>query len=136
MYIRFINHNYFNNVITIATSSLATISTYFILIITISSLRIKSFTIYTNFWSSDVIGSTPGNTRNPNLPTWKFYYSFPGRLLENPAGLHGKPLMKYWIWMDLIWRVNDRKGYLLETCNDGVDAAFKGSVAIVFNIFF
>ena len=93
---------------TIAASSLAAISTWSISVISICTNWVKSFTISSNFFPDDVIGSAPDVTWNSNWPTWKSFYSFPGGLLENPAGLHGKPCLNHWSWMDLIrWNFNN-----------------------------
>ena len=92
--------------------SLAAISIWSISIIIICTDRIKSFSISSNFCPDDVIGNAPDVTWNSNWPTWKSFYSFPGRLMENLAGLHGKPCLSHWIWMDLIRRKFYNKGYM------------------------
>ena len=56
-----------------------------VLIISVSCKTIKLLSISSNLSSDDVIRSAPDVTRNSNWPTWKSFYSFPGRLLENPA---------------------------------------------------
>ena len=71
--------------ITIAASSLEAISIWSISVITVSCNWVESFPISSGFDPSDVIGSTPDVTWNSSWPTWKSFYSFPGRLLENPA---------------------------------------------------
>ena len=50
-------------------------------------MRIKTNSISSNLSSDDVIGSNPDVTRNSSWPTWKSFYSFSGRLLENLAAL-------------------------------------------------
>ena len=96
--------NFFQLLLIQTASSLAAISIWSISIIIICSDRIKSFSISSDFYPDDVIGNAPDVTWNSNWPTWKSFYSFPGRLLENPACLHGKPCLSHWIWMDLIRR--------------------------------
>ena len=106
------NHYYFLFVryTTIAALSLATIITWSVSVISISGYWIESFTISTNFRSSDVIWKAPDVTWNSNWPTWKFFYSFPGRLRENPAGLHGKPLLCCWNWMGMLkWKFSYKR---------------------------
>ena len=98
--------------ITIAASSLAAISICCISIITICAYWNKSFTISSNFFPDDVIGSAPDVTWNSNWPTRKSFYSFPGGLLENPAGPHGKQCLSHWNWMDLIRRKFINKRYI------------------------
>ena len=70
---------------TIAASSLAAISIWSISVITVSCNWVESFSISSGLDPSDVIGSFPDVTWNSSWPTWKSFYSFPGRLLENPA---------------------------------------------------
>ena len=101
-----------NEFITIAASSLATISIWSISVITVSCNRVESFSISSDFDPSDVIGSVPDVIWNSNWPTRKSFYSFPGGLLENPAGPHGKPCWSGRIWMDLNRWINNYKRYL------------------------
>ena len=90
---------------TIAASSLAAISICSITIISIRIVWIVSFSISSNFFPDDVTENAPDVTWNSNWPTGKSFYSFPGGLLENPAGPHGKPCWSGWNWMDLNRRI-------------------------------
>ena len=91
------------NLIIIPVSFLACILIFFIFIITISRIWIKSFSISSNLCSDGVIRSAPDVTRNSNWPIWRSFYCFLGRLLENPAALHVKSFMKSRKWMDMLW---------------------------------
>ena len=98
---------------TIAASSLAAISIWSISVITVSYIRVESFSISSGFDPNDVIGSAPDVTWNSNWSTRKSIYSFPGGLLENSAGPHGKPCWSVRIWMDLNRWINNYKRYLM-----------------------
>ena len=100
-------------VVTIALSFSVSITINIVTIISNRRIRTIIFTISSDFCPDDVIGSSPDVTWNSNWPTWKSFNSFPGRLLENPAGPHGKPCLSHWIWMDLIRRKFIYKRYLL-----------------------
>ena len=71
-------------VYTIAASSLTAISIWSIPVITVSCNWVESFSISSGFDPSDVFRIAPDVTWNSSWPTWKSFYSFPGRLLENP----------------------------------------------------
>ena len=64
---------------------MAAISIWSISVITVSCNWVESFSISSGFDPNDAIGNAPDVTWNSSWPTWKSFYGFPGRLLENPA---------------------------------------------------
>ena len=108
---------------TIAASSLAAISIWSISVITESCNWVESFSISSGFDPSDV-RNAPDVTWNSSWPTWKFFYSFPSRLLENPAAPVEEEKEPQEEEADV--GVGD-----IFTQADGVDAAVKDGAAIV-----
>ena len=91
----------------------------------------NSNSIPSNFSSGDVIGKAPDVAWNSNWPTGKSFYSSPGGLLENPAGLHGN---RAWtIEQGYTWTGGTpaNKDTWTEIWGDGADAAAKDGAAIV-----
>ena len=99
--------------ITIALSFSVSISINIVTIISNRRIRTIIFTISSDCWPDDVIGSTPDVTWNSNWPTGKSFYSYPGGILENPADPHGKPCWSGRNWMDLNRMNHFKQRYLL-----------------------